>query len=474
MLNSFSVKISKVLLASAIGLMVFQSCNNIPKVVTKKVTLDSVEKKMVSSIFDEVLLHGEAYDKLGELCLNIGNRLSGSVQAQKAVEWSKKVMEDYGFDSVYLQPVMVPHWERGPAESAKIVGDAKPLTVLAIGGSEPTPKTGITAEVIQVFSLDEVRDLSAEAVKGKIVFFNRPFDQTVIGTGAGYSGAVDQRVYGPSVAAEKGAVAVVIRSIASAFDDTPHTGTLVYDDAQPRIPAGALGVKSAMRLAKALEKNPNTKVSLTINSQWFEDAPSFNVIGEIWGSENKNNILTVGGHLDSWDVGHGAHDDGSGCVQSIEVLRALKVIGYKPKNTMRAVMFMNEENGGKGGLEYNRVAMEKGENHLFALESDAGGFSPRGFGATAAEEQIEKFQAYLPLFDPNTIAFIRAGGGGADIHYLYDSMKVPVMGLNTDNQKYFDYHHTSLDTYDKVNRRELHLGAASMAAMMYLVDKNGN
>jgi hypothetical protein len=434
------------------------------------------DREMVRTIFEQSLETGHTYDNLEYLCLKIGPRLSGSEGADKAVAWTKELMESYGFDRVYLQEVMVPHWERGPKEEVYVVEDGKQvdeLAALAIGGSVPTPDGGLEAEVIEVYSLEEVEELGRSEIEGKIVFYARAFDQKVIQTGAGYGGAVDQRTAGPSKAAEYGAVGVIIRSVASNHDDNPHTGTLRYRDDVPKIPAAALGVQSAERLQAMLKENPSLKVRMKINSVWYEDKLSHNVIGEIKGSEFPDEIILVGGHLDSWDVSQGAHDDGAGCIQSIEVLRLLKEMNYQPKRTLRAVMFMNEENGLRGGMKYAEVAKELGENHIMAIESDAGGFTPRGFGVSGPDALIEKCRSWLPLFNPNTVVYFNKGGGGADVGPLHRETGAPMAGLSVDSQRMFDLHHAPTDNFDTVNRRELHLGSASMAAFVYLLDQYG-
>lgn len=433
---------------------------------------NDTDVRQIDAFFDEALQKAEAYENLRTLSYEIGPRLSGSPQAEASVQWTKQVMEDYGFDRVYLQEVMVPHWERGPAEVVRIVGQAQPLRALALGGSEPTPAAGITAEVVMVDGLDAVDELG-EAVRGKIVFYNRPFDQTVLQTGRGYGTAVDQRTQGPAKAGEYGAAAVVIRSVTSSMDDAPHTGTTRYAEGGPRIPAAALGVQSANRLVEALEADPTTQLYLKINSQWHEDKLSHNVIGELRGSEHPDQVIVVGCHLDSWDVGHGAHDDGAGCVQSMGVLRLFQQQGYQPRHTIRAVLFMNEENGLRGGLKYAEEAGTSDETHVIAFESDAGGFSPRGFGVTASDAIIQQMRDWLPYFSPHTIAYIGKGGGGADINPLNRQHGVPVVGLSTESQRVFDVHHSENDVFENVNRRELELGTASMASMIYLIDKYG-
>lgn len=461
----------------AIGLLAITACNNQPQTpLTAETPMakNSEDSAMVAQIFNQALTQGEAYDLLKHLCLNIGPRLSGSEGAADAVNWTKEVMENYKFDKVSLQEVMVPHWERGSKESAKIVDNNTDLNILAIGGSVPTPSNGLTAEVVVVNSLEEIDALGEKAIKDKIVFYNYAFKQAHIRSFRGYSDAVRHRVNGADRASKYGAKAILIRSVTSAFDDAPHTGTLIYDDSTvQRIPAAALGYQSADKLADAIAKNSNTKVQLQINSKWFPDALSHNVIGELTGTEKPEEIIVIGGHLDAWDTGHGAHDDGSGCIHAIEALRLLQKLGVKPKRTIRAVMFMNEENGTKGGRKYAAVAKEKAENHILAIESDAGGFTPRGFGVTGSAELVKKLQSWLPYFDKNTISYIQKGGGGADIRFLNSETGTPLVGFIPDSQRYFDLHHSPNDTFDKINRRELELGAASMATLIYFVDKYG-
>ena len=435
--------------------------------------LDVNDTKIIKEIFDESLTSRETYKLLDHLCNKIGHRLSGSSSASKAVEWTEMIMSKYNFDKVYKQNLYVPNWKRGEPEVAKIIGQKKELSVLALGMSVSTPKKGITAEVIEVQGIEDVEVLGREKIKGKIVFFNRPTDQRLISTGSAYGGAVDQRTSGPSMAAKYGAIAVVIRSVGTAFDDVPHTGVTRYKEGIKKIPAAALGVKSADRLELALKDNANVKLFIKMNCITLEDAPSHNVIGELMGNEFPDEIITVGGHLDSWDVGQGAHDDGAGCMQSIQVLNLFKKLGIKPKRTIRAVMFMNEENGARGGLKYAELAKDNNENHLIAIESDAGAFSPRGFGVTAQESTINKFRSWLPHFDMNTITYFKNGGGGVDINPLNRLLGTPTIGFVPDSQRMFDIHHSDNDTFDTVHPRELELGTASIASLIYLIDKYG-
>jgi hypothetical protein len=448
----------------------FLSCNQKSK---DQIDLNLEDVKIIKQFFDEALTSRETYNLLDHLSNKIGHRLSGSEGASKAVEWTEKIMNDYDFDKVYKQDLFVPNWKRGDKEIATIIDSNEDLSVLALGMSVATPKDGIRAKIVEVQGLEDLESLGRENIEGKIVFFNRPTDQRLIPTGAAYGGAVDQRASGPSMAAKYGAVGVVIRSVGTAFDDVPHTGGIKYKDGIKKIPAAALGVKSADRLTLALEKNSNTELFLKMNCKTLEDAPSHNVIGELIGTEFPDQIITVGGHIDSWDVGHGAHDDGAGCMQSIQVLRLFQKLDIKPRHTIRAVMFMNEENGTRGGLKYAELAKKNMENHLVALESDAGAFTPRGFGVTAKDATIEKFRSWLPYFDENTISFIKKGGGGVDINPLHKTLGTPTIGFIPDSQRMFDLHHSPNDVFSNVHPRELELGTASIAGIIYLIDKYG-
>ena len=436
--------------------------------------LNKEDVKVIKGIYDESLTSRDTYKLLDHLCNKIGHRLSGSIGASKAVEWTEMIMNSYSFDKIYKQDLFVPNWKRGDKEEVRIIGhkDEK-LNVLALGMSVSTPKRGISAKVIEVQGIEDIEVLGRDKIKGKIVFFNRPTDQRLISTGSAYGGAVDQRTAGPAEAAKYGAVAVVIRSIGTAFDDVPHTGVTRYVEGIKKIPAAALGVKSADKLTLALKNNPNVKLFIKMNCETLEDAPSHNVVGELIGNEFPNEIITIGGHLDSWDVGQGAHDDGAGCMQSIQVLRLFQKLGIKPKRTIRAVMFMNEENGTRGGLKYAELAKKNNENHLIALESDAGAFTPRGFGVTAEASTIKKFRSWLPYFDRNTISYFKKGGGGVDINPLNRLLGTPTIGFIPDSQRMFDIHHSDNDSFDSVHPRELELGTASIASLIYLIDKYG-
>ena len=429
----------------------------------------------IKKIADEVLLNGKAYENLRYLCKKIGPRLSGSVQAQKAVDATAKMLREAGADTVYLQPCMVPHWTRGEKETGYIKlqdGTKYNLNLCALGNSEGTSKNGITAPVLEVKSFAELEQLGEAVIKGKIVFFNFDMNPTYITTFNAYGESGVARRSGPSKAASYGAIGVMVRSLASNPDDFPHTGTTQYNDSFPKIPAVAISTNNAEWLSNALKKKMVLTAFIRNTSTMLPDVPSFNVVGELRGTEIPAEIITVGGHLDSWDLAEGAQDDGAGCVQSIEVLRALKATGIRPKRTIRAVMFMNEENGGRGAQKYLELARQHNEKHLFALESDAGGFTPRGFSLDMKPSQVNTIQQWKKLLYPYGVYDLSHGGSGSDVVPLKE-IGTALAGLRPDSQRYFDVHHAVTDVFENVSRRELHLGALNMAALIYLIDKHG-
>ncbi len=435
------------------------------------------DESAIRQIYDKALMEGKSYEMLEHLTTKIGARLSGSSGAASAVMWSEQIMRKYGFDSVYLQPVMVPHWVRGKKEIGGIVANSKksgrvPVNICALGGSVGTGTSGVLANVIEVKSFEELAQLGTANIQGKIVFFNQPMDRALIHTFSAYGKAGFQRRGGASEAAKYGAVGVVVRSLGLNLEEYPHTGSVVYELNIPKIPAVAISTSHAEKLSFMLMKDRNLKFYFETSCETLPDAPSFNVVGELKGSGFPEEIIVVGGHLDSWDLAQGAHDDGAGCTQSIEALRIFKAMGYKPKRTIRAVMFMNEENGLRGGQEYAKQALQKNEKHIAAIESDRGGFTPRGFTMSASEEVKNKIRSWKPLLEPYGLTDFSQEGGGADISPLA-SQGVPLIGFLPDSQRYFSYHHTPEDTFDKVDKRELELGAASITALIYLIDQYG-
>ena len=435
------------------------------------------DEKQLRAIFDAALTDGMAYDWLNHLSNQIGGRLSGSVQAEMAVDCTKAQVDKLGLDKVWLQPVMVPKWVRGIPEFAYMEtspGVTTNMDICALGSSVATPAAGLKANVVEVHGIAELAALGEEKLAGKIVFFNRPMDPKLVNTFQAYSGCVDQRAVGASEAAKYGAVGVIVRSMNLRLDDYPHTVNMRYGDepVNERIPAAAISTNGAELLSTTLQLNPDTKFYFKQNCKQFEDVKSFNVIGEITGNTYPDEIIVVGGHLDSWDLGDGSHDDGAGCVQSMDVLRVLKKSGYKPQRTIRAVLFMNEENGLRGGTEYAKVALDKKEKHIFALESDSGGFTPRGFSFNSSEENFKKINSWKPLFQPYLIHSFTQGGSGADIGPLKND-GIVLAGLRPDSQRYFDHHHAANDTFEHVNKRELELGTGAMASLVYLFDAYG-
>lgn len=435
------------------------------------------DEKQFKAIYDMALTDGKAYDWLNYLSNQIGGRLSGSVQAQQAVEYIRRQLDSLGLDRVWLQPVMVPKWVRGTPEFAYI--ETKPgitsnVPICALGGSVATPDGGLKANIIEVQGIEDLEKLGREKIEGKIVFYNRPMDPTLISTFRSYSGCVDQRYSGAAEAGKFGALGVIVRSMNLRLDDFPHTGSMSYGDTpvDQRIPAAAISTNGAELLSTTLKLNPDIKFYFKQSCKQYPDVESYNVIGEIRGSEFPNEILIVGGHLDSWDLGDGSHDDGAGVVQSMDVLRLITANGYRPKRTLRVVLFMNEENGLRGGNKYAEVAKSKRENHVFALESDAGGFTPRGFSFDCSDANFEQVQSWKSLFEPYLIHMFVRGGSGADVGPLKDE-NIVLSGLRPDSQRYFDHHHAENDTFEHVNKRELELGAATMTSLVYLIDKYG-
>lgn len=426
----------------------------------------------IRSIYNEALERGEAYENLRSLCKDIGARITGSAEAEMAVYWGQNLLSTYGFDKVYLQEIMVPHWERGTKEAAwiqKSNGETLKLNVLALGGSIGTDGL-LTGEIIEVNDLNVLKKIDAEKVKGKVVFINKPFDQKLIRTFNAYGACWPVRGNGAVEAAKKGAKAVIIRSLATPTDNHAHTGSMNYSDDVDKIPAAAISTAHADILSSWLSKE-KVQLQIEMDCRQFPDVKSYNVIAEMTGNVDEQ-IITVGGHLDSWDVGEGAHDDGAGIVHSIEALRILKKLNYKNKHTIRVVLFMNEENGNFGGKSYARLASEAGEKHLFALESDRGGFLPIGFDIVGNKAQIEKVQKFGQVLDGFQIYKLKKGYGGVDINPLRDYYPDMLqMGLAISSQRYFDFHHAETDVFENVNKRELELGCAASASMIYLVDQ---
>jgi carboxypeptidase Q len=444
-------------------------------ILTGPIMADQTDSVMIRQIYHFELSEGRCYQDLEDLCLNIGQRLSGSKAADLAVEWAKEKMTSYGIDKVYLQEVWVPYWERGKEEKCRLVAPSKykgrNLQVLALGNSVGTGEKGVQGKIIEIQDLRELESMG-QALQNKILFINKKMDPTLVNTGQAYSNVDSIRYRGPAEAARYGATGVIVRSLSNGINPFPHTGSTGYVEGIPKIPAIAVSTADAEFLHDLLKEEKDVEIYFETFCQNHEDKLSYNVIGEIRGSLHPEEYIMVGGHLDSWDVGQGAHDDGTGCVQAIEALRILKSLGYQPKRTLRAVMFMNEENGLHGGKTYAEQARLKSEKHIAAIESDAGGFTPRGFGLDGTDEAFNRFSGWSTFFKPYLADRFTKGGSGADISPLRDQ-GVQLIGFRPDNQRYFLYHHTHEDTFDKVNQRELELGAAAMSSLIYFIDRHG-
>jgi len=436
----------------------------------------SADSLFIKNLSDEILRHSKAYEQLAYLTKQIGPRLAGSAGMVNAEQWGLKEMQKAGADKAWGQECLVPHWVRGGVDKATafyVSNDKKgiPLDVVALGNSIGTGSTPLRAEVVEVKSFEDL-EMKKEVVKGKIVFYNYPFNPTYVRTFQAYGDASKYRGQGPSQAAKFGAVGTIVRSMSHGTNNHPHTGATRYDSMYNKIPAVAIGLEDADRLSRWLTKE-SVQVQIKTNGHFLPDTIGHNIIGELTGTEFPDEIITVGGHLDSWDNCEGAHDDGAGCVQTLEILRAFKAIGFRPRHTIRFVLFANEENGLRGGSKYAEEAKQKNEKHIFALESDAGGFTPRGFGFTMSDAQYQKVLGWQSLIAPYGCSEFSRGGGGADIGPLNRTFNTPVAGLQPDSQRYFDYHHARNDVLEAVNKRELELGAVNMAALLYLVDRYG-
>lgn len=433
----------------------------------------SEDSIFIRKIYDVALVQGHAYENLRSLCKDIGARITGSAEAKMAVQWGKSVLEQYDLDNVYLKEIQVPHWERGTKEAAWLTnanGDVYKLHIIALGGSVGTGGL-IEGEVLKVESIEELEKMSQDQVKDKIIFFNRPFDQKMINTFKAYGACVDQRWGGTNAASKMSAKGVVIRSMACSSDDHPHTGSMHYDEGVVPVPGAAISTNDADLLVDWMKRGSVT-LKMEMDCRTYPDEISHNVIGELNGKKDSK-IITFGGHLDSWDVGEGAHDDGAGIVQCIEAIRILKLLGYQPNHTLRCVLFMNEENGNFGGKNYARLASENKEDHICAVETDRGGFLPMGFDIVGSEEQVSFVRAFAPLLKHYDLLKFNPGYGGVDIGPLREYYPEMIqLGMAVNSQRYFDYHHAETDVFESVNKRELELGAAAMAAIIYLMDKN--
>jgi carboxypeptidase Q len=429
------------------------------------------DEDIIKKIFDNVLLSDVAYNNLDYLCTNASGRLIGSDEVVIAVDFMKDYFKTLGVDTVFLQEFITPAWKcNGTWVSMKVDGKEINLRADALGPSPATTASGLIANVIEVQGLEDLKTHDRSEIEGKIVFYNRPVDMTLISTFQVYGSAVDQRYYGPAVAAEMGAAAVLVRSVSTRVDTFPHTGATGFAD--KKIPCAAISPIDANNLSKALLEQKNLTVKMIIDAEDIEEITSFNLIADITGSEFPEEYIVVGGHIDSWFNSQGAHDDGAGCVQSADVIRIFKELGIKNKRTIRVILFMDEELFQKGGAAYASYTKAHKINNYLAMEADAGGFAPEGFTVDASDSIIEFISGYQKILEPYGIYYIKKGGTGVDIGPL-KKFNVPLMGYRTDPHRYMDLHHSAYDTFDKIHPRELQLGSGCMAAMIYLIDKNG-
>ena len=414
-------------------------------------------------IVDKIISHSStdstAYKRLAYICDTFGPRLSGSKNLENSIDWILKEMVKDGLDNVSGEKVKVPVWIRGDESIELLKPFKKDLSMLGLGGSISTSKSGITSELIVVNNFDEL-EKKANEIKGKIVLFNAPFTT--------YGETVSYRYYGASRAASKGAVASLVRSIGSWSMYTPHTGVMAYDQKFKKIPHAAITIEDAMMLGRLSDRNEKIIVKLKMGTKNLPDKWSRNIIGEIIGTKFPEEIVVIGGHIDSWDVGQGAHDDAGGCVAAWEALRLLKKMGIMPKRTIRCVLWTNEENGGMGNKAYRDMHLEELDNHILAIESDGGVFAPKGFGFTGSEKAKIIASEIHQLMTPIGANHLSDGGRAADTAPLND-LGVPVMSLKVEEEKYFWYHHTEADTFDKVDFKEFNNCVAAMTIMAFIV-----
>jgi len=434
----------------------------------------NIDSLTIRRFYVEALSNPVAYRNLDTLCRRFPGRLCGSSKVAEAITWTKHMLEGMDLDTVFLQPVMVKRWVRGEKEIAKVFSlktGNHSLNVCALGSSIGTGRQGIKSGVVEVKNFDDLKKLGRKNIEGKIIFFNRASDPSHIYTFGAYGGAVDQRVRGAMQAARYGATAVLVRSATLAHSDDPHTGIQHYADSVKAIPALAVSTNDADKLSEWLKRDPELKLFLLTTCQELPEVLNYNIIAEIKGTEFPNEIIAFGGHIDSWDIVQGAHDDGAGLVQTIEVLRLFKALNIKPEHTIRLIVFIDEEYAQRGAAAYAKYANGNGR-HIAAIESDRGGFTPQGFSIEANDIAVKKIQNWKPLLLPYGLWSIEKGGSGVDIRDL-KPFGVPLIALVTDSQRYFDYQHAASDTFDKVHPRELQLGSAAIASLVFLIDKYG-
>lgn len=410
------------------------------------------------------IVSGEAYPLLQHLTDRIGPRLTGSAGAQAAVGWTAERLRSFGLQ-VRTETVLVPHWVRGEEEAQIVSPSPQRILVTALGGSDPTPAGGVTAEVVESVGLEGLAALSPDAARGKIVLFNGPM--TVRGM-EGYGAAVVQRTRGASEAAKLGAVAALVRSVGTLSARLVHTGAMNYDEHAPRIPAAAVAAEDADLIHRLLASGETVRVRLRLGCRTLPDVESANVVADLPGRERKDEIVLVGAHLDSWDLGTGAIDDGAGVVMVMETLRLLKTLGLVPRRTVRGVLYMNEENGSRGARAYAEAHAAELPRHVAALETDSGAARPTGWSVTVGASGLDTLKELFRVLAPLGAGAVTAGGGGADIEALHGGT-VPLLGLRLDATRYFDWHHSPADTLDKVDAGELAAAASALAVAAYVL-----
>jgi carboxypeptidase Q len=433
------------------------------------------DEQVIANIFRENLFNGHAYDNLEYLSKEIGNRINGSPQLAAAIEYTRQLMLGYRFDTVYLQPVMVPNWKRGDREIVKIVNSRSlgntMLHCISFGNSVGTGPEGLTGRIVEFSSLEALQNSEKGQLKGRIAFLNKAMDPGEFNLFKAYEENLGMRRNGASIAAEKGALAVIVRSLSMGIDHYSHTGQMSYSDPDNKIPALAIGNAEADLLGSLLVKEPETELYIETYCETYDDVLSYNVIGEIRGREFPDELIVVGGHIDSWDVGEGAHDDGAGCIQSIEVGRTLKALTIDPRHTVRMVLWVDEENKQSGALEYAKQCADNHVKHIAAIESDAGGYLPLGFYIdTDNDTALKKVGSWMEYFRPYEMFQLVEGYAGVDISPLKDA-EILMLGLKTNIQQYGSIFHSEKDVFERVDRRELALGAAAMTSMVYLIDR---
>jgi carboxypeptidase Q len=428
---------------------------------TAQKTITETHKQQAAKLIETAMANDLGFQRLTNFGDRFGHRLSGSESLEQSIDWILKTMKEDGLENVTAQPVMVPHWVRGDEYVKMITPRQKALPMLGLGGSIGTPAEGITAEVLVVRDYEELKS-KADQANGKIVVYNAPFTS--------YGETVTYRVDGAVEAAKVGAVASLVRSVGNSSMQTPHTGVMYYEEGVRKIPHAAITIEDAQLLQRMQDRGETIELELFMEARTLPDAPSRNVLAEITGSEYPNEVIVLGGHIDSWDVGQGVMDDAGGCFAAWEAVRLMKELGLRPKRTVRVVHWTNEENGLQGGNTYKDsvVAQQAIEDHILAMESDSGVFDPQGFGFSGSDEAFEIIQQIGALLDPLKAGEITRGGGGADISPLMQE-GVPGMGLRVDGSKYFWYHHTAADTIDKLDKEAFNKCVAAMAVMSYVV-----